>query len=138
MRTRSIPRRPGTTIVEAAVVLPVALLIIMGMIIMTLGVFRYLELAAAAREGARWASVRGHQYEQATRQLAATPQDVYTNAIQPRLAAMNPSLIGYSVTWQPDNRQGSAVIVTVNYQWLPEAFFGGATLTSTSKMMVTY
>jgi hypothetical protein len=42
------------------------------------------------------------------------------------------------VSWNPDNQQKSMVTVTVTYQWLPEAFLGGVTLSSTSSMMVSY
>jgi len=32
----------------------------------------------------------------------------------------------------------NTVIVTVAYQWLPETLFGGGTLSSTSKMPMSY
>ena len=34
--------------------------------------------------------------------------------------------------------KGNTVTVTVTYQWVPEAFFGGITLSSTSVMPISY
>jgi Flp pilus assembly protein TadG len=130
--------RGGAAIVEFAFVAPALFLLVLGLIIGGLGIFRYQEVAWLAREGARWASVRGYEYQQVTQQPAATAQDVYNNVILPESVALNPANITYSVTWTPDNRPKSTVTVTVNYQWIPEAFLGGVTLTSTSSQMMSY
>jgi Flp pilus assembly protein TadG len=126
------------TAVECAVVFPVTFLLLLGLIIGGLGIFRYQQTAALAREGARWASVHGFQYQQTTRKPAATPEDVYNQAIRPKVVGMDTSRLSYTVTWEPDNKQGSYVRVTVTYQWVPEAFLGGITLSSTSRMMMSY
>jgi Flp pilus assembly protein TadG len=55
-------RRRGATLVESAIVLPVVLLLLIGLIVSGMGVFRYQELAHIARETARYASVHGGQY----------------------------------------------------------------------------
>lgn len=131
-------RRPGAVTVEFAIVSSLTLLLLIGMVVTGFGVFRYQEMATLAREGARWASVRGWQYQQTTGNLAATPQDVYDNAIAPKIVGLDLSKLAYSVTWEPDNFQGSYVNVTLNYQWVPETLFGGLTLTSTSRMPISY
>jgi len=136
--TRRSPRRRGATVVEFAFVAPVFLVLVAGLIIGAIGVFRYQEVASLAREGARWASVHGDRYQFATGNPAATPADVYNNAILPNAVALDPAQLSYSVTWTPDNRQWSTVSVTVTYQWLPEAFLGGVTLKSTSTVPVSY
>lgn len=133
-----LPGRRGTTLVECAVIYPVTFLLLLGLIIGGLGVFRYQQTASLAREGARYASVRGAKYNQMTNKPAATPEDVYNNVIDPMAAPLDRSKITYSVTWNPDNRQGSKVTVQVNYQWLPEAYLGGINLSSTSTMFVSY
>jgi hypothetical protein len=132
------PRRRAATIVESAVVYPVLMLFVIGLIVGALGVFRYQELASLAREGARWASVRGAKYQAATGNPAATDSDVFNQAIQPRAVILDPASLNYSVTWNPDNRQGSTVTVTLTYNWVPEAFLGGITLSSTSTMTISY
>ena len=131
-------RRRGTHVVECAVVFPVTFLLLFGLIIGALGVFRYQEVASLAREGSRYASVHGYQYQLTTGRPAATAADVFNNAIEPRAVILNPSQLSYSVTWNPDNRQGSTVTVKVNYQWVPEAFLGGLTLSSTSTTPISY
>jgi Flp pilus assembly protein TadG len=124
--------------VEFAVVSPLLFLLVIGLIVGGLGVFRYQEVAWLAREGARYASVRGSRYEIATGQPAATPSDIHQNVILARSVGLDPARLSSSVTWTPDNRQNSTVCVTVTYQWVPEAFLGGITLSSTSKLQMSF
>jgi len=135
---RRLPRRRGAAIVEFAFVAPVFLLFLMGTIIAGLGVFRYQQVASLAREGARYASVRGTKYQQVTGYPAATPQDVYNDVILPGSVALDPAQLSYSVTWNADNRPGNTVTVQITYRWIPEAFLGGITLGSSSTMTVSY
>ena len=132
------PRRRGTHLLECAVVVPVLFLLLFGLLVGALGVFRYQQVASLAREGARYASVHGSQYQEVTGKPAATAADVYTNAIAPRAVILDPSQLSSSVTWNPDNRQGSTVTVQVTYQWVPEAYLGGLTLSSTSTTPMSY
>jgi len=135
---RRLQRRRGAALVETAFVFPVLIVLMIGLIVGALGVFRYQEVASLAREGARYASVRGAKFAQTTGQPAATPDDVYTSAIQPKMVSLDPALMGYSVSWSPDNRQGSTVTCTVTYRWLPEILLGGINLSSTSVMPMSY
>ncbi len=144
--------RPGAALVEMALVLPILILLMIGLLVFGLGVFRYQQVAAVAREGARYASVHGAQYQSETGKTAATPQDVYNQAILPMAAGLDPAALSYSVTWNksnwpvyadpnsvpPGQPVGNTVIVTVNYLWIPEAFFGGITLTSRAEMPMSY
>lgn len=150
--SRCCHERRATTLVEFAVVAPVTFLLIFGLIIGGLGVFRYQEVASLAREGARYASVRGAEYQAEAGNPAATPEDVYNNAILPNAVALDPNKLGYSVTWlYPDKSvqhiindnyetvQTNTVTVTVTYQWVPELYLvGPLTLTSSSTMPLTY
>ena len=161
MRTmKSANRRPGATMVEMAFVLPILVLFIVGIIVLGLGAFRYQQIATMAREGARYASVRGAQYQAETGNAAATPADVYANGILPLAVGLDPSSLSYSVTWPQGNAPeyadpadltppgrpiAATVVVTVNYDWLPAPsfpFFGPAwnsvTLTSTSIVPMHY
>jgi Flp pilus assembly protein TadG len=146
----TVPFRAGASAVEFAVVAPVAFLFVLALVIGGMGIFRYQELASVAREASRWASVRGAQYQQDTGQPAATAQDVYNNVIAPNAIGMDTTKLSYSVTWNADNRPyhttivnnqlvpvSNTVTVTLTYQWVPEAFFGGYTLTSTSTLPMT-
>jgi Flp pilus assembly protein TadG len=143
-------RRKGTTTVEFAIICPIVFFLIFSIIIGGLGVFRYQQTAALAREGARWASVHGGQFAEETRQLAATPADVYTNAIAPYAVGLNPAQLTYTVTWNRTNMPlrvdesaqnpvGNTVTVTVSYRWIPELYLAGPfTLTSTSTAQMLY
>jgi len=130
--------RPGATSVEFAVVASTVLLLLIGLIVGALGVFRYQEIARLAREGARYAAVRGEAYARTTGRLAATPDDVYQKAIVPGAVILDPTKLSADVTWTPDKQPGGQVTVTVRYQWLPEAYFKATTLSSTATMPITY
>ena len=58
--------RRGATSVEFAIVASTVLLLLIGLIVGALGVFRYQEIARLAREGARYAAVRGEAYARTT------------------------------------------------------------------------
>src|SRR5262245_57721734 len=136
MIRRENPRR-GAKTVEFALVSPILLFFLFATVIGAAGIFRYQAVASLAREAARYASVRGHRYELVTGNPAATPTDVYNDVIRPN-SLFDQSKIGYSVTWSPDNRQGSMVTVKVTYQWLPELFLGGISLSSTATVPISY
>jgi Flp pilus assembly protein TadG len=142
--------RSGVTAVEFAIVGPVTFFLLLALLIGGMGIFRYQELAAVAREASRWASVHGAQYQQDTGNPAATGQDVYNNIISPNSFGLDLSKLNYSVTWNTDNRPyhtaivnnqvvpvRNTVTVTLTYQWIPEAYLGGISLTSTSTVPVT-
>jgi TadE-like protein len=60
-------RSRGQAIVELALVLPIFLLLIFGLIDLGRTVFIYNSLAEASREGARWGSVQARAYDDASR-----------------------------------------------------------------------
>jgi Flp pilus assembly protein TadG len=130
--------RRGAVVLESAIIYPVTFLLIFGLIIGGLGVFRYQEVASLAREGSRYASVRGAMYERVTGKPPATAADVYNNVILPKAVALDPKQLSYSVTWNPDNERGSSVTVKVTYHWVPEAFLPSMNLSSSSTAVMSY
>jgi Flp pilus assembly protein TadG len=144
------PRRRGSAATESVVVVPVLLTLIFATLVGGYGVFRYQQIALLAREGARYASVHGGQYQLETGNTAATPQDVYNNAILPYAVALDSSQLSYSVTWNTNNMPYSVssdyekptantVTVTINYNWFPEAYLiGPIVLSSTSTVPMSY
>jgi Flp pilus assembly protein TadG len=137
MTRRMRSGRSAVTTVEFAVVAPVVFMFVIGLIVGAMGVFRYQQTAWLAREGARFASVRGAKYEITTGNPAATQADIH-NYISGKSASLDPSRLTTEVSWNPNNRQDSRVIVTVRYQWVPEAYLGGIELHSTSNMQISY
>jgi Flp pilus assembly protein TadG len=150
MRRRHRNRR-GATLVEMAIIGPLTFMLLIGMLVGSMGVFRSQQVARLARDATRWASVHGTDYAKDTKNTAATSTDVYNTAIKPYAAGLDLSKLTYSVTWTTSNSPShsatinsqtvnvaNTVTVTIHYQWLPEAYFGGITLSSTSVAVMTY
>jgi hypothetical protein len=149
MVRRSPSVRRGASLVEAAFVYPIMALLTVGVVILGMGVFRYQMVAALAREGARWASVHGGQYAADGVGTKATPSTVYSNAIQPLAVGLDTSQLSYAVSWTDpsempfyDDSSGNLAInkvtVMVSYNWVPVAYLGSITLSSTSVMAMQY
>lgn len=150
MKRSMLRRRRGVTALEFAITCPIVFFLIFATIIGSLGVFRYQEVAALAREGARYACVHGSEYAQDAGQPAPTAIDIYNQAIKPRLVALDESRLTYEVTWNTTNDPlrvdedvqvpvGNTVSVKVTYQWLPEMYLiGSFNLTSTSTAQMVY
>ena len=148
---RKTANRRGTTSVEFAVTCPLVFFLVLATMVGGLGVFRYQQMASLAREGARWASVHGGQYEKETGQPAATAADVYNKAIVPAAAALDLNYLSYDVKWDKNNMplsvvnddvqtpKGNTVTVAVTYQWFPKLILVGPfTLTSSSTAQMMY
>lgn len=97
-RFRTAARR-GATAVESAVVLPVVFLLVIGLIVGGLSVFRYIQSACLAREGARWASVRGGGYQRDTDLPSPTRQQIVEQAVLPFAAGIDPADVDVRVQW---------------------------------------
>jgi hypothetical protein len=150
MRQRPTSRR-ATTMIEFVVIVSLTVMLLLGLAIAGLGVFRYQQVAAVAREASRWASVHGSQYSSDTGKPLITQTDVYNNAISPNATSLNLNQLTYSVTLPANNRVDTSTVVnsklvvtqntvkvTVNYHWIPEAYFGGLTMSSTSVSTMAY
>lgn len=123
------PVRRGATVVECAVVLPVTFMLLLGLVIGAMGIFRYQEVASLARAGARYASTHGAQYRKDGSASLGSPGtyvattngffmyqanpllatgidtswtgDVYDQAIRPNLVALDVSNLTCQVGWPP-------------------------------------
>jgi Flp pilus assembly protein TadG len=132
--------RWGLAVVEAAVVYPVTLLLMVGTVVLGIGVFRYQQLQSLAREGARYASVHGPQYAQDSGNAYASNATVLSY-IETLAVSMETSELGCTVTWNPSpptTTTPSTVTVSLTYTWVPEAMFSSMTMTAQSVMPVTY
>jgi Flp pilus assembly protein TadG len=150
MTRAAYQQRRGTTAVEFGITCPIVFFLVFAIVVGGLGVFRYQEVAAAAREGARWASMHGSQYAKESGQPAATAADIYANAILPASFGLDTAKLTYSVTWNQNNMPlrvvndvetptGNTVTVTVTYQWIPEMYLAGPyVLTSSSTAQMLY
>jgi Flp pilus assembly protein TadG len=139
-------------VVECAIVYPVFFLLLLGLLVGAAGIFRYSQLSSLAREAARYASVHGGQYAQEMKVTAPTPADIYNTAVLPMAEGFDTTQLNYSITYNTSNWPfhttldannnvipiQNTVTVTLTYQWLPEAYLGGITLSSTSVMPMSY
>lgn len=150
-------RRDGATLVESAMIYPVVFLLIFGIVLMGVAVFRYQQVSHMAREGARWAAVHGARYS--LENPAGTPgtdANVFANAVQPHAAGMNLQQSDVVIVWTTNKDQTSSVVVTdpatglaklqtkantvsvtVTYSW-NTGLFGTIPVSSTAVMNVSY
>jgi Flp pilus assembly protein TadG len=148
--SQAIRRRRGTTTVEFAITCPIAFFILFATIVGGLGIMRYQQVAALAREGARWACVHGAEYAYDHNVPDPTAQDVFEQAIEPLIVGLDPAYLTCTVTWDESNEPlrvdtnyevpfGNTVTVTVTYQWFPEMYLVGPfELTSSSTAQMVY
>lgn len=148
MRLRSphVGRR-AAALAEAAIVYPVALLLTVGVITVALGVYSYQQTGALAREGTRWASTHGGQYQQEMGNSMATQATVLSH-IQAMAAGLDTTKLTCTVTWDDSSEMPvylsagaearNYVTVTVTYEWAPPLYLGSMTLQSKSVMMMQY
>jgi Flp pilus assembly protein TadG len=136
---------------EAALVLPVYFFMILGMVFGGLSVYRYQQVAEVAREGARWASVRGADNARpvdkgGTGKPIATVSDVYNKGMKHAAVSFDKSNVAisgsgctsdpfqFTVTWSDANqKKGTTVTVMVKYKLL-----SGVYVSSTSTMVIAY
>lgn len=154
---RSAAGHRGASLVEFAVVAPIAFLLIIGFAVLASGVYRYQQNAYLAREGARYASVHGYAYRKAmglaVGDSVVWTEDIRTNAVLPQARALNPAKLTVAAAWQTGNNMANAgdpatnfattiknaVTVTVSYEWFPEAFLvGPIVLKSSTTLPMTY
>ena len=154
-------KRTGALAVEAAIVYSVLFILILGLIVGGIGVFRYQQVACMAREGARWASVHGGDWQTDTTQPAAAQDDILQQAVLPFGVGMDPTAVSIQVQlvdraapkvseWDkvghpPTARDSSSnlvtnrVRVTVTYRWIPGALLvGPLNLSSSSEVNMWY
>jgi Flp pilus assembly protein TadG len=142
IRKQSLSDRRGAAMLEAAVVYPVTMLLLIGTVVLGIAVFRYAQVQSLAREGARYASVHGPTYASEQNASYATNATVLSY-IETLAVGMQSSDLSCTVTWAPNPPTASTpsiVTVQLSYSWVPEAYFKkqAVSLTASSSMPVTY
>ncbi len=146
VRTR---RRKGATLVEAALVLPVFLMLIVGMIDLGLGVLQAHVLSTAARQAARQAIVRGGlasglgswgpgEYGP----VSLADSGAIAQAIRSYVPGIDPSTVTVDVQWlDGSNQPESRVRVTLTHAYQPITTYvvsGTIPLTASSTMRIAH
>jgi len=122
----------GAAIIEAAVALPIMIVLSLGAIETARAVSAKASINHAAKETARFASVRGDASKD-----EATEATLESMALE--LAQLPPASLTASVSWNPDNRPGSTVLVQMQHTFTPVVPFmpSSFTLSSTASMIIT-
>jgi hypothetical protein len=109
------------------------LLVILGVGELSRAVWIYGTVAHAAREGTRYAMVRG-----AENKAPATAEEI-ASYVQAKAGYGTSAAV--NTTWQPDNKPGSTVQVTVQYEFQSVASLlpiGPIALRSSSRMVIAH
>src|SRR5262245_9257239 len=132
LRRRRFGSRAGNAIVESALCIPFLLVIFLGIMEFGMGVYTYNFVSYAAREGARYASSRG-----SLSYSPATADDIRTR-VRSQAAALDPSLVSVTTTWNPNNTPGNTVTVSVSYPItsIVGLSLGNITVGANSTMMI--
>ncbi len=147
MKRRSAQR--GASLPETAIVMAVLLALLFGIIDFGRAVYTYAFVAQLAREGARWAIVRGNQCSVLDHCNARLPtfKPTYRACRRDRRA---PGQTQVSALWSScpsgtsgNNAPGCTVTVTVTYPFkfllpfMPKGSLSQLTMTSSSKMVIS-
>ncbi|MBC5811545.1 MAG: pilus assembly protein [Candidatus Eremiobacteraeota bacterium] len=135
----------GSVLVEFALVIPVAILLLFGIIEMANAVFAYDLVTNAARLGARYAIVRGSDCSVSG--CPATSASIQTY-VQGLSSGVNTASLTVTTTWSangtcktaPYQAAGCLVTVNVSYPYsliMHPIVKSGWTMTSTSKMIIS-
>ena len=109
MHTSFSPRlsRRGAAFVEFALVFMVFLLLLVGLLELGRGVWTYTTIAHAARQGTRFAMVRGSRNP--------TTQDQVRNVVRNAAIGLNKNQVQVTTNWPTGIAQGNVVVVQVRY-----------------------
>lgn len=143
----------GASLPETAIVISVLLALMFGIIDFGRAIYTYSFVAQLARQGARWAIVRGAN---CTAFATACPAQSGTTDVEPfvqslNVGALKTSNISASLAWTPpnsgvncstidSNQPGCIAVVTVSYPfsfmlpWVPNTT---VTMSSTSQMVIS-
>jgi Flp pilus assembly protein TadG len=147
MKRRSAQR--GASLPETAIVMAVLLALLFGIIDFGRAVYTYAFVAQLAREGARWAIVRGNQCS-VLDHCNAQASDIQTYVQSLSEGPTSSGQTQVSALWSScpsgtsgNNAPGCTVTVTVTYPFkfllpfMPKGSLSQLTMTSSSKMVIS-
>ena len=142
------PSRRGATIVEMAIIMVVFLTLVLGMVDLGIGVFRYNTLAQAARQVARQAIVHGSMavepWGPGTYSALANDASPIAQTVQSSVSGFDLSEVTINVEWIGGNKvtenDHARVTMTTPYRPIMTFIFGNPTFTlqATSTMAIAH
>jgi Flp pilus assembly protein TadG len=131
-RRRHPTAEAGQSLAEMAIAIVLFVSLTFGIVDAGRLILAYNVVSSGAREGVRWAAVRG-----GTSGRTVTAADV-ASFVQSMTVG---TPVNVTATWDPDNQPGSTVAVTVASDFAPVARFPGVprvlNLSSTSRMVIS-
>jgi len=122
--------RRGAVLVEFVLVSLILMFTIIGVIEFGRAVWTHNSLGHAAREGARWAIVRGNQSGRVADTAAVSAFVMSRTSIRP---------IAIATAWAPNKDPGSTVTVNVQHQFRAVVpIIPAITLSSRSRLVVSF
>ena len=123
----------GATTVETAIVLPLVVLFLFGLLVFQMAAFRRNQIAWLAQESSRYASVHGQEFSKQSGRPIATVDEVLQNVIRPNAYGLDLKNLSLTLDWQDNFR---IAVVTIEYPW--SSFIANRTLKCGSHVLVTY
>jgi len=108
----------GAVLLEFAAVFTVLFMFLFAIMDLSRALYAYQWVADAAREGTRYAMVRGATCKSWPSACPASASDIQSY-IKSVPAGINPQAVTVTTTWTPDNQPGSLVQVQVQYSFQP-------------------
>jgi Flp pilus assembly protein TadG len=108
----------GSAVIEFAIAFTLLFTFLFTIVDLSRALYAYHFIADAAREGTRYAMVRGATCTSFTTACPASATDI-SNYLQSVPAGINPQSMTVSTTWNPNNSPGSIVQVKVQYSFQP-------------------
>lgn len=132
---RGIRGEKGATLLEFAFVSILFMMLTAGMMELARGVWLYNSVSHAAREGCRYAIVKGSDSGYAGTLTEA--QALVSDYVKTRIPF---DAVTVTTTWaDPARTSGTVVTVSVDFSFTPVVpFFPSVPLTSTSQMVISY
>jgi len=137
-RTKWVRTDRGSALIEYSITFIVFMSMILGITDFGRAMYAFHFASSAAREGARYAIVRGCTPTTTICPTAADASSVQT-FIKNVPLGIDSSKVTVNTSWAPDHKPGSVVTVQVNYSFnfvFPFASGRPWSMTSTSKMVI--
>ncbi len=133
-------RERGATMIETVLSFIIILTLTFGIMEACLALYRYHYIAEAAREGTRYAIVRGANCSGLGSDCPASASDIQTYVKGLGFPGIDSNAMTVTPAWPASNSPGNPVSVTVLYQYnlsIPFVLSRTLTMSSTSQMVIS-
>lgn len=133
-------REQGTALLEFALGMIVLMALLFGVFEVAHAFYAYSFVSNAARDGTRYAMVRGSACRSWMSACPASSTDVQNFVQSTTMPGLDPSAVTVTTTWTPNKDPGSVVQVSVQYRFsfmVPFIPLSSTVMTSSSRMVIS-